>query len=72
MKEDYTSRTAEVLEQLDKIVETEQKNQQIKNTESFKRIIEILRSKINGNWQKMHDKSKEMSRSFDLGSTKMR
>ncbi|GAA8903589.1 AAA family ATPase [Helicobacter pylori] len=70
MKEDYTSRTAEVLEQLDKIVETEQKNQQIKNTESFKRIIEILRSKINGNWQKMHDKSKEMSRSFKLGSTK--
>ncbi len=70
MKEDYTSRTAEVLEQLDKIVETEQKNQQIKNTEIFKRIIETLRSKINGNWQKMHDKSKEMSRSFKLESTK--
>ncbi len=29
-----------------------------------------MRSKINGNWQKMHDKSKEMSRSFKLGSTK--
>ncbi|WP_033122284.1 ATP-binding protein [Helicobacter pylori] len=70
MKENYKNETAEVLEQLDKIVETEQKNQQIKNTESFKRIIEILRSKINGNWQKMHDKSKEMSRSFKLGSTK--
>ncbi|GAA7285700.1 hypothetical protein ID0517_14400 [Helicobacter pylori] len=70
MKENYKNETAEVLEQLDKIVETEQKNQKIKNTESFKRIIEILRSKINGNWQKMHDKSKEMSRSFKLGSTK--
>ncbi|GAA7343877.1 AAA family ATPase [Helicobacter pylori] len=70
MKENYKNETAEVLEQLDKIVETEQKNQQIKNTESFKRIIEILKSKINGNWQKMHDKSKEMSRSFKLGSTK--
>lgn len=70
MKENYKDKTAGALEQLDKIVETEQKNQQIKNTESFKRIIEILRSKINGNWQKMHDKSKEMSRSFDLGSTK--
>ncbi|GAA7173589.1 AAA family ATPase [Helicobacter pylori] len=70
MKENHKNETAEVLEQLDKIVETEQKNQQIKNIESFKRIIEILRSKINGNWQKMHDKSKEMSRSFKLGSTK--
>ncbi|GAA7349734.1 AAA family ATPase [Helicobacter pylori] len=70
MKENYKNETAEVLEQLDKIVETEQKNQQIKNTESFKRIIEILKSKINGNWQKMHDKSKEMRRSFKLGSTK--
>ncbi|GAA7751614.1 hypothetical protein JP0167_10770 [Helicobacter pylori] len=59
------------MEQLDKIVETEQKNQQTKlNKEIFKRIIETLRSKINGNWQKMHDKSKEMSRSFDLESTK--
>ncbi len=71
MKEDYTSRTAEVLEQLDKIVETEQKNQQTKlNTEIFKRIIETLKSKINGNQQKMFDKGKEMSRSFKLESTK--
>ncbi|GAA8695808.1 AAA family ATPase [Helicobacter pylori] len=71
MKEDYTNKTAEVLERLDEIVETEQKNQQTKlNTEIFKRIIETLRSKINGNWQKMHDKSKEMSRSFELESTK--
>ncbi|GHS20048.1 hypothetical protein VN1288_11470 [Helicobacter pylori] len=71
MKENYTKKTAGALEQLDKIVETEQKNQQTKlNKEIFKRIIETLRSKINGNWQKMHDKSKEMSRSFDLESTK--
>ncbi|GAA9736850.1 hypothetical protein VN0123_14180 [Helicobacter pylori] len=71
MKENYTKKTAGALEQLDKIVETEQKNQQTKlNTEIFKRIIETLRSKINGNWQKMHDKSKEMSRSFKLESTK--
>ncbi len=71
MKENYTNKTARALEQLDKIVEAEQKNQQTKlNTESFKRIIETLRSKINGNWQKMHDKSKEMSRSFKLESTK--
>ncbi|GAA7751477.1 AAA family ATPase [Helicobacter pylori] len=71
MKEDYTNKTAEVLERLDKIVETEQKNQQTKlNTEIFKRIIETLKSKINGNQQKMHDKSKEMSRSFELESTK--
>ncbi|WP_231228288.1 ATP-binding protein [Helicobacter pylori] len=69
--EDYASRTAEVLERLDEIVKTEQNNLQTKlNTESFKRIIETLRSKINGNWQKMCDKSKEMSRSFDLESTK--
>ncbi|GAA9239165.1 AAA family ATPase [Helicobacter pylori] len=69
--EDYASRTAEVLERLDEIVKTEQDNLQTKlNTESFKRIIETLRSKINGNWQKMHDKSKEMSRSFKLESTK--
>ncbi len=68
---DYTSRTAEVLERLDEIVKTEQTNLQTKlNTESFKRIIETLRSKINGNWQKMRDKSKEMSRSFKLESTK--
>ncbi len=71
MKEDYTNKTDEVLERLDEIVETEQKNQQTKlNTEIFKRIVETLRSKINGNWQKMHDKSKEMSRSFKLESTK--
>ncbi len=71
MKEDYTSRTAKVLERLDEVVETEQKNQQAKlKIESFKRIVETLKSKINGNWQKMHDKSKEMSRSFKLGSTK--
>ncbi len=71
MKEDYTSRTAKVLERLDEIVKTEQDNLQTKlNTEIFKRIIETLRSKINGNWQKMRDKSKEMSRSFKLESTK--
>ncbi|ADO07323.1 hypothetical protein HPPC_05555 [Helicobacter pylori PeCan4] len=69
--EDYASRTARALEQLDKIVETGQKNQQTKlNTESFKRIIETLRSKIKENQQKMRDKSKEMSRSFKLESTK--
>ncbi|GAA9059073.1 AAA family ATPase [Helicobacter pylori] len=68
---DYASRTAEVLERLDEIVKTEQNNLQTKlDTEIFKRIIETLRSKINGNWQKMHDKSKEMSRSFKLESTK--
>ncbi|GAA7219821.1 hypothetical protein HpBGD77_10130 [Helicobacter pylori] len=71
MKEDYTNKTVEVLERLDKIVETEQKNQQIKlKTEIFKRIVETLKSKINANQQKMHDKSKEMSRSFELESTK--
>ncbi|GAA9465617.1 hypothetical protein BTM444_14200 [Helicobacter pylori] len=71
MKEDYTNKTDEVLERLDKIVETEQKNQQIKlKTEIFKRIVETLKSKINANQQKMHDKSKEMSRSFELESTK--
>ncbi|GAA7796288.1 hypothetical protein HpBT0238_14660 [Helicobacter pylori] len=71
MKEDYTNKTAEMLERLDKIVETEQKNQQIKlKTEIFKRIVETLKSKINANQQKMHDKSKEMSRSFELESTK--
>lgn len=69
--EDYESRTARVLERLDEIVETEQKNQQTKlNTEIFKRIIETLKSKINGNQQKMFDKGKEMSRSFKLDSTK--
>ncbi|WQZ87128.1 AAA family ATPase [Helicobacter pylori] len=71
MKEDYTNKTAKVLERLDEIVETEQKNQQTKlNTEIFKRIIETLKSKINGNQQKMFDKGKEMSRSFKLESTK--
>ncbi len=69
--EDYESRTAGALERLDKIVETEQKNQQTKlDTENLKRIVETLKSKINGNQQKMHDKSKEMSRSFELDSTK--
>ncbi|GAA7086485.1 hypothetical protein VN0427_07870 [Helicobacter pylori] len=71
MKENYKNETDEVLERLDKIVKTEQDNLQTKlNTEIFKRIIETLRSKINGNWQKMCDKSKEMSRSFKLESTK--
>ncbi len=69
--EDYESRTARALERLDKIVETEQKNQQTKlKIESFKRIVETLKSKINGNQQKMFDKGKEMSRSFKLESTK--
>ncbi|WP_459103459.1 ATP-binding protein [Helicobacter pylori] len=71
MKENYKNETDEVLERLDEIVKTEQDNLQTKlNTEIFKRIIETLRSKINGNWQKMCDKSKEMSRSFKLESTK--
>ncbi len=71
MKEDYTNKTDEVLERLDEIVETEQKNQHTKlNTEIFKRIVETLKSKINGNQQKMFDKGKEMSRSFKLESTK--
>ncbi|GAA7139476.1 AAA family ATPase [Helicobacter pylori] len=68
---DYASRTAEALKQLDEIVKTEQNNLKTKlNTESFKRIIETLRDKINGNQQKMGDKSKEMSRNFKLESTK--
>ncbi len=71
MKEGYTNKTAEVLERLDEIVKTEQNNLQDKlDTENLKRIVETLRSKINGNQQKMHDKSKEMSRSFELESTK--
>ncbi|RVZ70836.1 AAA family ATPase [Helicobacter pylori] len=71
MKEDYTNKTAGALERLDKIVETEQKNQQTKlDTENLKIIIETLKSKINGNQQKMFDKGKEMSRSFKLESTK--
>ncbi|PUD62736.1 AAA family ATPase, partial [Helicobacter pylori] len=69
--EHYANITARALERLDKIVETEQKNQQTKlNTENLKRIIETLRSKINANQQKMFDKGKEMSRSFKLESTK--
>ncbi|WP_181372514.1 ATP-binding protein [Helicobacter pylori] len=68
---DYKSRTAGALERLDKIVKTEQNNLQTKlDTENLKRIIETLRSKINANQQKMLDKSKEMSRSFELDSTK--
>ncbi|MFP6032846.1 ATP-binding protein [Helicobacter pylori] len=71
MKEDYTNKTAEALERLDEIVKTEQNNLQTKlDTENLKRIIETLRSKINGNQQKMLDKSKEMSRNFKLDSTK--
>ncbi|MFP6256421.1 ATP-binding protein [Helicobacter pylori] len=67
MKEDYTNKTAEVLERLNEIIKTEQNKLE---TENLKRIVETLRSKINGNQQKMHDKSKEMSRSFELESTK--
>ncbi|GAA7326159.1 hypothetical protein BD0111_09390 [Helicobacter pylori] len=68
---DYKSRTAGALERLDKIIKTEQNNLQTKlDTENLKRIIETLKSKFNGNQQKMHDKSKEMSRSFELDSTK--
>ncbi|WQY14939.1 AAA family ATPase [Helicobacter pylori] len=69
--EDYASRTAGALERFDKIVKTEQNNLQTKlDTENLKIIIETLRSKINGNQQKMLDKSKEMSRNFKLDSTK--
>ncbi|WP_164868553.1 ATP-binding protein [Helicobacter pylori] len=71
MKEDYTNKTAEALERLNEIIKTEQNNSQTKlDTENLKRIIETLRSKINGNQQKMLDKSKEMSRSFKLDSNK--
>ncbi|WP_229762888.1 AAA family ATPase [Helicobacter pylori] len=71
MKEDYTNKTAEVLEWLDKIAKTDQNNLQTKlDTENLKRIIETLRSKINGNQQKMLDKGKEMSRSFRLDNNK--
>ncbi|WP_100980504.1 ATP-binding protein [Helicobacter pylori] len=71
MKEDYTNKTAEALERLDKIAKTDQNNLQTKlDTENLKRIIETLRSKINGNWQKMLDKGKEMSRSFKLDNNK--
>ncbi len=67
MKEDYTNKTAKVLERLNEIIKTEWNKL---NTENLKRIIETLRSKINANQQKMLDKSKEMSRSFELDSTK--
>ncbi len=71
MKENYKNETAEVLERLDEIVKTEQNNLQTKlDTENLKRIIETLKSKIKGNLQKMLDKGKEMSRSFELESTK--
>ncbi|WP_101017652.1 ATP-binding protein [Helicobacter pylori] len=71
MKEDYTNKTAEVLEWLDKIAKADQNNLQTKlDTENLKRIIETLRSKINGNQQKMLDKGKEMSRSFRLDNNK--
>ncbi|GAA7556259.1 AAA family ATPase [Helicobacter pylori] len=71
MKEDYTNKTAEALERLDKIAKTDQNNLQTKlDTENLKRIIETLRSKINGNQQKMLDKGKEMSRSFKLDNNK--
>ncbi len=71
MKEDYTNKTAEALERFDKIVKMEQNNLQTKlDTENLKRLIETLRSKINGNRQKMLDKSKEMSRNFKLDSNK--
>lgn len=71
MKEDYTNKTAKALERLNEIIKTEQNNSQIKlETENLKRIIETLKSKFNGNRQKMLDKSKEMSRSFELDSTK--
>ncbi|EMH25185.1 ATP-binding protein [Helicobacter pylori] len=67
IKEDYTNKTAKVLERLNEIIKTEQNKL---DTENLKRIIETLRSKINGNQQKILDKSKEMSRSFKLDSTK--
>ncbi|EMG87530.1 hypothetical protein HMPREF1396_00542 [Helicobacter pylori GAM114Ai] len=67
IKEDYTNKTAKVLERLNEIIKTEQNKL---DTENLKRIIETLRSKFNRNRQKMLDKSKEMSRSFELDSTK--
>ncbi|GAA8726822.1 AAA family ATPase [Helicobacter pylori] len=67
IKEDYTNKTAKVLERLNEIIKTEQNKL---DTENLKRIIETLRSKINVNQQKILDKSKEMSRSFKLDSTK--
>ncbi len=69
--ENYKNLTTEALDQLGKIIETEQNNQQTKlDIENLKKIIETLKSKINGNQLKMSDKSKEMSRSFELVSTK--
>ncbi|ANH47187.1 ATP-binding protein [Helicobacter pylori] len=71
MKEDYTNKTAEVLERLKEIVEKDQNNLQTKlDTEKLKITIETLRSRIKGNLQKMLDKGKEMSRSFELDSNK--
>ncbi|WQV48354.1 AAA family ATPase [Helicobacter pylori] len=71
MKEDYTNKTAKALERLNEIIKTDQNNSQIKlETENLKIIIETLRSKIDANRQKMLDKSKEISRSFKLDSTK--
>ncbi len=67
MKEDYTNKTDEALERLNEVIKTEQNKL---DTENLKIIIETLRSKINGNQQKMFDKGKEMSRSFKLESTK--
>ncbi|EMJ44519.1 ATP-binding protein [Helicobacter pylori] len=67
IKEDYTNKTAEALERLNEIIKTEQNKL---DTENLKRIIETLRSKINANQQKILNKSKEMSRSFKLDSTK--
>ncbi|EMG89356.1 hypothetical protein HMPREF1397_00504 [Helicobacter pylori GAM115Ai] len=67
MKEDYTNKTDGTLERLNEIIKTEQNKL---DTENLKRIIETLRSKIKANQQKMLDKSKEMSRSFELDSTK--
>ncbi|GAA8274821.1 AAA family ATPase [Helicobacter pylori] len=67
IKEDYTNKTAKALERLNEIIKTEQNKL---DTENLKRIIETLRSKINVNQQKILDKSKEMSRSFKLDSTK--
>ncbi|ANH48547.1 AAA domain protein [Helicobacter pylori] len=69
--ENYKNLTTEALDQLGKIIETEQNNQQTKlDIENLKKNIETLKSKINGNQLTMSDKSKEMSRSFELVGTK--
>ncbi len=69
--ENYKNLTTEALDQLGKIIETEQNNQQTKlDIENLKKIIETLKSKINGNQLTMSDKGKEMSRSFELVGTK--